>query len=144
MKILFVAGVAPIVPDLAEARALYVDAIGLPLSDDEYPATFELDGVKHFGLWPLSEAAQACFGNPDWPADITVPQASIEFEVEGVEDVAGAAVELEGRGYRLLHGARVEPWGQTVARLLGPEGLVVGLSYAPWYHESPGGKTAVS
>ena len=32
----------------------------------------------------------------------------------------------------LLHGARTEPWGQTVARLLSPEGLMVGVSYAPW------------
>lgn len=138
MKVLFVAGVAPIVPDLAAARALYVDGLGLPLSDDDYPATFALDGVKHFGLWPLAEAAEACFGTRQWPSDIPVPQASIEFEVE---DVAAAAAELEGRGHRLLHGRRTEPWGQTVARLLGPEGLLVGLSYAPWFHEDAEGAT---
>ncbi len=135
MKVLFVAGVAPIVPDLAAARSLYVDGLGLPLSDDDYPATSELDGVKHFGLWPLAEMAEACFGTPEWPADVPIPQASIEFEVE---DVAAAAAELEERGHRLLHGPKVEPWGQTVARLLGPEGLLVGLSYAPWYHEDAG------
>ena len=132
MKVLFVAGVAPIVPDLAAARALYVDGLGLALSDDDYPATFELDGVRHFGLWPLAEAARACFGTETWPPGVPVPQASIEFEVE---DVAASAAELEAGGHRLLHGARVEPWGQTVARLLSPEGLLVGLSYAPWYHE---------
>ena len=131
MKVLFVAGIAPIVPDLAAARALYVDGIGLPLSDDDYPATFELEGVRHFGLWPLAEAARACFGTASWPQDVPIPQASIEFEVA---DVAAAAAELEARGHRLLHPARVEPWGQTVARLLSPEGLVVGLSWAPWYH----------
>jgi len=27
-------------------------------------------------------AAQACFGTLEWPAERTVPQASIEFEVE--------------------------------------------------------------
>jgi catechol 2,3-dioxygenase-like lactoylglutathione lyase family enzyme len=132
VKVLFVAGVAPIVPDLAAARALYVDGLGLALSDDDYPATFELDGVRHFGLWPLAEAARACFGTETWPPGVPVPQASIEFEVE---DVAASAAELEAGGHRLLHGARVEPWGQTVARLLSPEGLLVGLSYAPWYHE---------
>jgi hypothetical protein len=26
---------------------------------------------------------------------------------------------------------RTEPWGQTVARLLSPEGLIVDVSYAP-------------
>ena len=141
MKVLFVAGVAPIVPDLAAARSLYVDGLGLPLSDDDYPATFALDGVKHFGLWPLAEAAEACFGTREWPSDVPVPQASIEFEVE---DVAAAAAELEARGHRLLHGPRLEPWGQTVARLLGPEGLLVGLSYAPWFHEDAGDAPADS
>ena len=58
-----------------------------------------------------------------------VPQATIEFEVD---DVAEAAGELEAKGYRLLHGARTEPWGQTVARLLSPEGLIVGFSYTSW------------
>ena len=79
------------------------------------------------------------FGQPGWPNEVPPPQASIEFEVD---DVAAAAAELEGKGYRLLHGARTEPWGQTVARLIGPEGLLVGLSYAPWYHEAePGAVT---
>jgi catechol 2,3-dioxygenase-like lactoylglutathione lyase family enzyme len=133
MKVRFVAGVAPIVPDMAAARRLYQEALGLPLSDDDYPSTFGLEGVKHFGLWALEEAAQACFGSRAWPADVRVPQASVEFEVD---DVAEAAAELEAAGYRLLHGARTEPWGQTVARLLGPEGLLVGLSYAPWYHQA--------
>jgi uncharacterized glyoxalase superfamily protein PhnB len=62
---------------------------------------------------------------------VPTPQASLEFEVE---DVAAAAHELEDRGYQLLHGARTEPWGQTVARLLSPEGLIVGVSYAPQLH----------
>jgi hypothetical protein len=39
-------------------------------------------------------------------------------------------------GFALLHGARVEPWGQTVARLLSPEGLVIGLSFAPSLHQT--------
>ena len=86
----------------------------------------------HFGLWSLADAAEACFGGREWPSDVPVPQASIEFEVE---DVGAAAAELEAKGHRLLHGPRVEPWGQTVARLLGPEGLVIGLSYAPYLHE---------
>jgi catechol 2,3-dioxygenase-like lactoylglutathione lyase family enzyme len=133
MKVLFVAGVAPIVPDPSAARALYIDALGLPLTDEEYAHTTELGGVRHFGLWPLREAALACFGTPEWPSEIPVPQASIEFEVE---DVAAAADELVARGHRLIHGAKTEPWGQTVARLLGPEGLLIGLSYAPWYHEA--------
>jgi hypothetical protein len=34
----------------------------------------------------------------------------------------------------MLHDARLEPWGQTVARLLAPESLIVGLSNAPSLH----------
>jgi hypothetical protein len=65
-----------------------------------------------------------------------VPQASIEFEVEDAEAeaVTSAAGELERAGYQLLHPARTEPWGQTVARLLTEDGLIVGISYAPALH----------
>ena len=34
-----------------------------------------------------------------------------------------------------MHEARAEPWGQSVARFMSPEGVLVGLSYAPWLHE---------
>jgi catechol 2,3-dioxygenase-like lactoylglutathione lyase family enzyme len=63
-----------------------------------------------------------------------VPQACVEFEVADADAVARAADELDAGGHRVLHGARREPWGQTVARLLSPEGLVIGISYTPWMH----------
>ncbi|MGY1688777.1 VOC family protein [Geodermatophilus sp. SYSU D01105] len=136
MEILFVASTSVIAPDPVESRRLYVDALGLPLErlDGEYFASERIDGSRHFGVWPLAEAAVACFGAPDWPADHPVPQASIEFELPDEAAVARGAAELEAAGHRLLHGARTEPWGQTVARLQSPEGLVVGLSFAPWMH----------
>jgi catechol 2,3-dioxygenase-like lactoylglutathione lyase family enzyme len=137
MQIEFVASVAVITPKPSESRRLYVDAFGLPLRqlDGEYFASEEIGGCKHFGVWPLEQAAQACFGASTWPDDIAVPQASLEFEVANAEAVAAGADELRSRGYRLLHDARTEPWGQTVARLLSPEGAVVGLSYAPSLHQ---------
>jgi catechol 2,3-dioxygenase-like lactoylglutathione lyase family enzyme len=140
MKIQFIASVAVIAPDPPTSRKLYVDALGLPLeqADDEYYASNNIGGSKHFGVWPLAQAAEACFGTTDWPSEYTVPQASIEFEVESADAVAEAAAELERQGHRMLHGARTEPWGQTVARMLSPEGAIVGLSYAPWMHESTG------
>jgi hypothetical protein len=64
-----------------------------------------------------------------------MPQASIEFEVRDAEAVAAAGNELERAGYALLHPARTEPWGQTVARLLTEDGLIIGISYAPVLHE---------
>ena len=137
MKIEFLTSVAVIAPDPPASRTLYVDALGLPLESqggDEYKHTDQLDGCKHFGVWPLSQAAQACFGTPEWPADRPVPQASIEFDVEDVAAVDAAAEELERGDYELLHAPREEPWGQTVARLQSLEGVIVGISYAPFLH----------
>src|SRR6202165_3991286 len=105
MEVRFVASVAPIVRDADAARAFYRDALGLSFEggDGDYVFTQKLEGTKHFGLWPLSAAATSCFGTTEWPADIPVPQASIEFEVA---DVAAAADELKAKGYLLIHGAR--------------------------------------
>ena len=64
MKVLFVAGFGPIVPDMNSARAFYGDALGLPLEGDaSYLSTTDVAGVKHFALWPLSGAAQSCCGH---------------------------------------------------------------------------------
>ena len=135
MDVQFVASVAPIVRDAHAARLFYRDALGLSFEGEagDYVFTHQLEGTKHFGLWPLSEAASACFGTTEWPGDIPVPQASIEFEVA---DVAAAAAELGAKGYRLIHEARTEPWAQITARLLSPEGLLVAVCYTPSFHES--------
>ena len=140
MDVQFVASVAPIVRDSEAARAFYGDALGLSFEgrDGDYVFTQKLDGTKHFGLWPLSEAATACFGTTEWPSEIPVPQASIEFEVA---DVAAAAQELQTKGYRLIHAARTEPWGQITARLLSPEGLLVAVCYSPSFHDSSDAST---
>lgn len=139
MNVQFIASVAIVAADPPESRKLYVDALGLPLEclDGEYFASEKIGGSKHFGVWPLSQAAEACFGTTEWPSDRPVPQVSIEFEVEDEGAVAEAAKELEGCGFTLLHPARTEPWGQTVARILSLEGAIVGLSYAPWLHDVP-------
>jgi catechol 2,3-dioxygenase-like lactoylglutathione lyase family enzyme len=136
MDVLFVASVAPIVRDADASRSFYGDALGLSFEGEEgdYMFTQKLEGTKHFGLWPLSEAANACFGTTAWPSDVPVPQASIEFEVP---DVAAAAAELTAKGYRLIHETRTEPWSQITARLLSPEGLLVAVCYTPSFHETP-------
>jgi catechol 2,3-dioxygenase-like lactoylglutathione lyase family enzyme len=134
MNVQFVTSVAPIVRDVEASRSFYRDALGLSFEGQagDYVFTHNLEGTKHFGLWPLSEAANACFGTTKWPADIPVPQATIDFEVA---DVAAAADELSDRGYRLIHNVRTEPWGQITARLLSPEGLLVAVCYSPTLHE---------
>jgi catechol 2,3-dioxygenase-like lactoylglutathione lyase family enzyme len=137
VDIQFVTSMAVITQDPEQSRALYVSALGLPLQaaeGDDYLHSEDIEGAKHFGVWPLRQAAQACFGSEQWPTDRPVPQASVEFEVADAEAVERAGVELEKAGFTLLHSARTEPWGQTVARLQSVEGVIVGISYAPSLH----------
>jgi catechol 2,3-dioxygenase-like lactoylglutathione lyase family enzyme len=133
MNVLFVSGIAPIVADLPSSVALYGTDLGLPLAGQpDYPSTDDLPGVRHFGVWTLAGAAQACFGTADWPAGHPVPQASIEFDVD---DVDQAAAELVAAGHSLLVEPKTEPWGQRVARLQSSDGLLVGLSFTPWMRD---------
>lgn len=137
MEIEFVTSIAVIAPDPPRSRKLYIDTLGLPLADDGDSGYFHSDqvaGTRHFGVWPLSQAARACFGADEWPADVPVPQVSIEFEVADLDALDAAGEELTAAGHQLLHPPREEPWGQTVARLLSPEGAVVGISFAPMVH----------
>ena len=131
MKVLFVAGFGPIASDVEESRRLYEDALGITfkVEDGGYRHTEELEGAKTFAVWPLAEAAESCFGTRVWPADVTRPQAWLEFDVDDIE--AGTR-EMQERGYRLLVANRKEPWGQVVTRLISPEGLLVGLTLTPW------------
>src|SRR2546423_11101269 len=86
LKVLFVAGFGPIAADVAASRRLYKEALGLPFEEDgEYSHTGAVDGVKHLAVWPLAQAAESCFGTARWPAEVPVPQAWIEFDVDDIE-----------------------------------------------------------
>lgn len=138
MNVQFVASVSVIASDPRKSRELFADALGLPLEaseGSEYFYSERIAGSKHFGIWPLTQAAQACFGSSEWPGDRPVPQVSLEFEVEDARAVQTAADELRTKGFALLHDAREEPWGQTVARLQSSDGAVIGVSFAPWLHD---------
>jgi catechol 2,3-dioxygenase-like lactoylglutathione lyase family enzyme len=137
MDVKLVTSVSVITTNPAASRKFYVDALGLPLRrlDGEYYATEELEGCNHFGVWPLAQAAQACFGTSMWPKEHPAPQVSIEFELDSARAIAAAVHELEAKGFTLLHDAKTEPWGQIVARLLTIDGAIVGLSYAPSLHK---------
>ena len=134
MNVEFVASIAPITADPAASRRLYVDTVGLPLEGDDYIHSENVPGSRHFGVWPLAQAAEACFGTSEWPADRPVPQASIEFDMADTDAVRSAESELRDAGYEILHRARTEPWGQAVVRVLSPEGLIIGISYMPTMH----------
>lgn len=135
MNVLFVAGFGPIVRDETASRELYAELLNIPFEEgeDRYPHTGELPGVRHFALWPLAQAAESCFGSDSWPSEIPTPQAWIEFDVE---DVEAATAALEANDYDVLVSAREEPWGQTVTRLIGPDGLLVGITHTPWLREA--------
>ncbi len=142
MKVLFISSVSIVAADPAKSRKLFVNTLGLPLEaaqpGDDYYFSEKVDGSKHFGVWPLNQAAQACFGPSDWPADRPAPQVSIEFEVENEAAVEHAGQELESHGFKLIHRTRKEPWGQTIVRLLSDEGAIIGICYTPWMHPGPG------
>ena len=132
--VLFVAGFGPIVRDIAASRKLYGEALGIAFKEETggYLHTGDLKGAKEFALWPLSQAAQSCFGKDSWPENIPAPQAWLEFDVDNVEN---ATANLESRGYRMLVKNKIEPWGQTVSRFISPEGLLVGVTFTPSLRE---------
>ena len=130
-RVLFIAGFGPIVPEVTSSRELYNHVLGIEFKqeDGDYLHTEALEGAKAFALWPLSQAAQSCFGQDTWPDAIPRPQAWLEFDVDDIEK---ATADLEGRGYQMLVKNKKEPWGQTVSRFLAPEGLLVGITFTPW------------
>ncbi|WP_039058444.1 VOC family protein [Enterobacter sp. Bisph1] len=135
LEVLFIAGFGPIPNNVAASQDFYQYTLGLPLkpmegtSDYLVAAHDALDGAKHFALWPLHHAATSCFGEPQWPDSHPIPQSWIEFEVA---DLATATQVLVTNGYQLLVANRQEPWGQSVTRLLSPEGVLIGLTITPW------------
>ena len=137
MDIQFIAGFGPIGPDPTQTYDFWSGTLGLEFEElaPDYHHARGLDAAKVFALWPLSQAAQATFGSAEWPSALPVPQAWIEFELASPEAVEDGAAELVEAGQRILVGPATEPWGQTTARLLSPEGLLVGLSYMPDFHQ---------
>lgn len=135
VEVLFVAGFGPVSLNTASSAGFYVQTLGLPLKPMEGNADYllseegVLEGVKHFAVWPLTQAATSCFGTEQWPTEYPIPQAWVEYEVK---DIDSATRVLREKGYRLLVANRKEPWGQTVTRLLSPEGLLTGLTITPW------------
>ncbi|MAT92488.1 MAG: glyoxalase [Halioglobus sp.] len=136
MKIECIAGFAVITDDPAASAECYLKRLGLPLeARGDYLSVDGFAGSRHFGVWPLAMAAESCFGTQHWPQDVPVPTSTIEFELQDVAALQAAVDEMTAAGQSFVHGPREEPWGQTLARFLSPENVLVGLSYAPWLHE---------
>jgi len=133
IKILFIAGFGPIVHDPDASRKLYANTLDIPFKEESggYLHTNALQGAKEFALWPLSQAAESCFGSRNWPDNLPVPHAWLELDVDSV----GATAELESMGYPMLIKNKKEPRGQTVSRFLDSDGLLVGLTFTPSMRE---------
>src|SRR5258708_6945428 len=58
-----------IVRDLDASRNLYGKALGISFKEEKggYLHTEALNSAKSFSLWPLSQAAESCFGSSLWP-----------------------------------------------------------------------------
>lgn len=136
MDIEFIAGFGPIGRDATATLNFWGQNLGIAFDEvgPDYYHAAGLDGARVFALWPREQAAEATFGSSEWPTDRPVPQAWIEFEVASPEAVADAVEELREKGQEILVDAHQEPWGQTTARLMSPEGLLVGISYLPSFH----------
>ena len=137
MKIAFIAGFGPIIREADTAHAFWRDGLGIEFEEPApgYFTNDSLDGVKAFAMWPLSQAAESTFGVADWPPDLPAPQAWLELDVAAVDEVSAAVEEMRAAGHNVLRDAHEEPWGQTTARLLSPEGLLVGITFTPWMHD---------
>ena len=68
IEVLFVAGFGPIVRDPIVSQKFYCKTLGLSFGEDRngYMHTGELDSVKHFALWPFTQAADSCFGSKEF------------------------------------------------------------------------------
>ena len=132
-----ISGFGPIASDVDATHAFWAGTLGIPFEQvgPDYFHAVGVDGAKTFALWPLTQAAESAFGTPQWPADRPIPQAWIELEVGSPQAVADTVERLRAAGQEVLSDAHEEPWGQTTARLLSPEGLLVGVSYLPSQHE---------
>ena len=136
MRVSFIAGFGPITPDPDASLTFWRDDIGLPMAEiaPDYWGTDDVPGVNAFAAWPLAQAADSCFGSNTWPEHITAPQAWLELDVEAPDAVGRRRPSWRPPAIELLKPPTTEPWGQTVARLLSPEGLLVGVTFTPWMH----------
>ena len=119
IKVLFIAGFGPIVQDTTSNSKLFRQVLGITFKEESggYLHTESLEGAKTFALWPLSQAAESCFGTESWPKDVPIPQSWLEFDVDDIEE---ATATLESQGYRMLVRNKKESWGQTVSRFISP------------------------
>ena len=55
------------------------------MEEGDYVHPEAVTGAKTFAVWALVQAAESCFGTQQWPPDVALPQAWLEFDVDDIE-----------------------------------------------------------
>jgi hypothetical protein len=99
MQVTGMSGFGPVLSDTTEQEKLCTDDLGIAFEEvyDDYRFTEHLKGARHFSLMPLSRLPTSLFDGSAWPADVTVRQAWVEFQVD---DIDAATQELQDRATR--------------------------------------------
>lgn len=69
IKVVMAAGFGPVSQDDMARQAFYLNHLGLPRRplpenlDYLFCESSQLQGAKHFAIWPLAQAAQSCFSS---------------------------------------------------------------------------------
>ena len=137
MEIEFVASFAVITPDPATSRKLYLDALGLPLEGADGPRLHP--HREHRRRQALRRLAARAGGGgllrrQDWPEDTPVPQAASSSRSPSPEAVDAGGRRSCARPATSSCTRHARSRGARPSRGCSPEGLIVGISYAPWMH----------
>ena len=96
-------------------------------------------GYEQAGLRPVLVLSQDIFNKRSGTVIACAltsqePQARFPLALE-LSRSDQATTELKSRGYRMIIKSKKEPWGQTVSRLISPEGLLIGITFTPSMRE---------
>jgi len=129
IKVLFIAGFGPIVRDAASNK-LYPGEPRHPFQRRDRRLFAYRGAARSQDVRPVAafSGGAVLFQQGFLAWQHPYPSSWLEFDVDSVEK---ATAELESQGYRMLVKIKKEPWGQTVSRFLGPEGLLVGITFTP-------------
>ena len=124
-----ISGIAEIVDDIGDAVEFYQEVLGFNVDYEPGSgyATIEIPGILHFGIWDRESAAEMTYGDRNRMDDISLG-FSIGFEVDAVKE---SIEKAEAKGWPVLQGSKVEPWGQVTGRFNSPSGALCEFSEMP-------------
>ena len=125
MKVSFVAGFGPIIREADAAHAFWRDGLGIAFEEPApgYFTNDDLDGVKAFAMWPLSQAAEATFGRGR--------VAGRRSRAAGVDRARRRVGRGRRRGRRGDAGRRPSPAARGARGAVGPDDLAAAVARGP-------------